>query len=143
VKVLLDEHIPHNLRSFFALHETFSVACLGWGGLKNGKLLDAAARAGFDVLITGDKTLEYEQHFPHRRTALVVLSAVNRPVIEPHLSKIVVSVDGAEPGTLTRVDRNFSGRLRTSGADDRVILTLSRTTALMSWIFHRSRVGIP
>ena len=62
---------------------------MGWGGVKNGKLLEAAERAGFDVLITGDKTLEYEQNLSHRRIALVALSAVNWPIIEPHLAKIV------------------------------------------------------
>jgi hypothetical protein len=89
VKVLLDENVPHDLRPFLAHHETFTVVHMGWGGVKNGKLLEAAERAGFDVLITGDKTLEYEQNLSHRRIALVALSAVNWPIIEPHLAKIV------------------------------------------------------
>jgi hypothetical protein len=59
------------LRPFLPHHETFTVAYVGWGGLKNGKLLDAAERADFDVPITGDKTLEYEQNLAHRRIALV------------------------------------------------------------------------
>jgi len=112
VKVILDENIPHDLRPFLAHHETFTVAYMGWGGLKNGKLLDAAERAGFDVLITGDKTLEFEQNLAHRGIALVALSAVNWPVIEPHLAKVIAAVDSARPGTLSRVDCGAFSRRR-------------------------------
>jgi hypothetical protein len=77
---------------------------MGWGGLKNGKLLDATERAGFDVLITGDKTLEYEPSLAQRGIALVALSAMNWPIIQPHVAKVIDAVDGAKPGTLTRVD---------------------------------------
>jgi hypothetical protein len=104
VKVLLDENIPHDVRPFLAHHETFTVAYMGWGGLKNGKLLDTAETAGFGVLITGDKTLEYEQNLARRSIALVALSAVNWPLIEPNVAQIVEAVDEAKPGTLTRVD---------------------------------------
>jgi hypothetical protein len=104
VKVLLDENVAHDLRPFLAHHETFTVAYMGWGGVKNGRLLDAAERAGFDVLITGDKTLEYEQNLSDRSIALLALSAVNWPVLEPNIAKIVDAVDGARPGTLTRIE---------------------------------------
>jgi hypothetical protein len=104
LKILLDENLPHDLRPFLAHHEAFTVVHMGWGGVKNGKLLEAADRAEFDVLITGDKTLEYEQNLSHRRIALVALSAVNWPIIEPHVAKIVDAVDNAGPGALTRVD---------------------------------------
>jgi hypothetical protein len=112
VKVLLDENVPHDLRPFLAHHETFTVVHLGWGGVKNGKLLEAAERAEFDVLITGDKTLEYEQNLSHRGIALVALSAVNWPIIEPHLAKIVDAVDNAKSGTLTRVNCGMFRRRR-------------------------------
>jgi hypothetical protein len=103
-KVLLDENVAHDLRPFLAHHEASTVVHMGWGGVKNGKLLETAERAGFDVLITGDKTLEYEQNLSHRRIALVALSAVNWPIIEPHVGQIIDAVDNAMPGTLTRVD---------------------------------------
>jgi putative NIF3 family GTP cyclohydrolase 1 type 2 len=49
---------------------------MGYAGLKNGKLLEMAEAAGFDILITGDKTLQYEQNMQGRKIALVSLSAV-------------------------------------------------------------------
>jgi hypothetical protein len=113
VKVLLDENVPHDLRPFLSSHETFTTAYLGWAGLKNGNLLDAAEREGFEVLVTGDRTLQYEQNLAGRKIALVSLSAVNWPVIAPHTAKIAAAIDAAVAGSVTRVDCGaFSRRPR-------------------------------
>jgi putative NIF3 family GTP cyclohydrolase 1 type 2 len=48
---------------------------MSWGGLKNGLLLNAAEDAGFDVLVTGDLSLQYQQNLTDRRIAVVSLSA--------------------------------------------------------------------
>jgi predicted nuclease of predicted toxin-antitoxin system len=104
LKILLDENIPHDLRPFLRHHETFTASYMGYAGLKNGKLLDAAEADDFDVLITGDKTLHYEQNMQGRDIALISLSAVGWSVIEPHVSKIVAAVDRAMPGSFTRVE---------------------------------------
>ena len=112
MKVLLDENIPHDLRTLLAHHDTFTVAYMGWGGLIIGRLLDSAEGAGFVVLITGDKTLEYEQNLAHRGIALVALSAVNWPVIEPHVGKVIYAVDSAQPGTIIHVECGAFNRRR-------------------------------
>jgi hypothetical protein len=65
--------------------------------------LKAAAEAGFDVLVTGDKTLQHEQNLGGRSIAIVLLSANSWRVIEPHASLIVAAIDGATPGSFTRV----------------------------------------
>lgn len=104
MKILLDENIPHDLRPFLRHHETFTAAYLGWAGLKNGELLDAAEKALFDVLVTGDLSLQYQQNMSRRRVAIVSLSAVSWPVIEPHAGKIVKAVDEATPGSFVRVE---------------------------------------
>jgi hypothetical protein len=76
----------------------------GFAGYKNGALLDAAETGGFDVLVTGDGTLHYEQNIQRRKMALVSLSAISWPVIERHVEKIVAAIDAAGPGSFTRVD---------------------------------------
>jgi hypothetical protein len=103
VKVLLDENLPHSLREHYLQCETFTAAYMGWAGLKNGELLDVAEDGAF-VLITGDRTLQYEQNLSGRKIALVSLSAVSWPVIESHVAKIANAVASAEPGSFTRVD---------------------------------------
>jgi predicted nuclease of predicted toxin-antitoxin system len=104
VKLLLDENVPHKLRAHLARHETITVAYMGWGGLKNGELLKAAERAGFDVFVTGDRSLEYEQNVTGLKVAVVSLSAHNWPIIKNHLAKIVAAIDGAQAGSFSRVD---------------------------------------
>ena len=77
---------------------------MGWAGLKNGELLDVAEARAFDVLITGDRTLHFEQNLSGRKIALVSLSAVSWPIIQPHVVKIADAVAMANPGSFTRVD---------------------------------------
>jgi hypothetical protein len=112
LRVLLDENIPHDLRPFLRHHETFTAAYMGWAGLTNGRLLDAAEKEGFEVLVTGDLSLKYQQNMIARRIALVSLSAIGWPVIAPHVGKIIDAVDGAVPGSFVRVDAGSFSRLR-------------------------------
>jgi hypothetical protein len=74
LKVLLDENIPHDLRPFLRHHETFTAAYRGWAGLKNGELLDAAEKAGFDVLVTGDLSLIPAEHGAAQARGRVIIS---------------------------------------------------------------------
>jgi len=92
------------LREHILEYETFTAAYMGWAGLKNGELLDVAEAGAFDVLVTGDRTLHYEQNLSVRKIALVSLSAVSWPVIEPHVAKIADAVASSKPGSFTRVD---------------------------------------
>jgi hypothetical protein len=62
MRVLLDECVPRALRNDISGHEVRTVAEAGWAGVKNGELLRLAATA-FDVLITVDRSLEYQQSF--------------------------------------------------------------------------------
>lgn len=104
MRVLLDENMPHTLRRFLRQHDAFTAAYMGWSGLKNGRLLDAAEEAGFDVLLTRDQTLQYEQNLSGRKIAVVSLSAVSRPIVIPHAAKIAAAIDKATPGSFVRVD---------------------------------------
>jgi hypothetical protein len=112
LRVLLDENLAHSLRNHLGEHDAYTAAYAGFAGLKNGKLLDAAEEGGFDVLITGDKTLHHEQNMPGRRIALVCLSAISWPVIQPYLAMIVAAVDAASPGSFTKVECGAFNRRR-------------------------------
>jgi hypothetical protein len=104
MKVLLDENLPHKLRAHLVQHETATVAYLGWGGLKNGELLQAAEDAGFEVFVTGDRALAHQQNLGARKLAIVSLSANNWPIIKNHVARIASAVDGARPGSFVRVE---------------------------------------
>lgn len=114
MKVLLDENLPHSLRESLQQHETVTAAYAGFAGLKNGHLLRAAEAAGFEVLVTGDKTLHHEQNLAMRQIAVVLLSTVNWPLLQPHLAKIATAVDEASSNSFTRVDCGNFVRSRTT-----------------------------
>jgi putative NIF3 family GTP cyclohydrolase 1 type 2 len=103
-KILLDENLPVQLRGYISKHETSTVAYLGWSGFKNGELLDAAEKAGFDVFITGDLSLEYQQNLSARKLAIISLLAHNWRIIKDHVLRIAEAVDAAMPGEFVRVE---------------------------------------
>jgi hypothetical protein len=104
MRVLLDENLPHKLRGHLSRHETVTASYAGLVGHKNGALLKAAEDAGFDVLVTGDTTLRYEQNLTSRKLAIVCLSANSWRIIQRHTDKIAAAVDAAVPGSFTTVD---------------------------------------
>jgi putative NIF3 family GTP cyclohydrolase 1 type 2 len=112
VKVLLDENLDHALRSLLAPHEVVTVAFMGWAGLKNGELLQAAEEQGIQVLLTGDTTLHLEQNLTVRRLAVVALSAIQMPIIREHVARIVAAIDAAAPGSFQMVDCGTFDRRR-------------------------------
>jgi predicted nuclease of predicted toxin-antitoxin system len=99
LRVLLDEDLPHQLRLLLVGHHVFTVRHLGWNGLKNGELLSTADAAGYDVFVTGDKNLSYQQNIEARRIAVVVLSAQKIDQIKPYITKIVEAIDEAKEGS--------------------------------------------
>ena len=103
MKVLLDENIPHLLRSYVGKHDVFTVRYKGWAGLKNGELLKPAEEDGFEAFITGDQSLAYEQNLTRRRIAIVVLSSIDWHILIDNLPPIVAALDNAEPGSFQQV----------------------------------------
>lgn len=75
----------------------------GWDPLSNGDLLTAAEKAGFDVLLTADKNMRYQQNLEGRSIALVVLSTPQWPVVKLHPEKIVAAVNAATAGSYIEV----------------------------------------
>jgi hypothetical protein len=104
VKVLLDEVVAHKLRLALLPHDASTTVYVGWGGLKNGALLTVAEEAGFEVLVTCDKNMSYQQDMKGRKIGVVVLSAQEWPIISQHLAKIREAVDAAVPGSVQFVD---------------------------------------
>ena len=113
MKVLLDENLDHRLRKHLGSHQVFTTSYMGWDGFKNGKLLQAAEDEDFDVLITGDQTLSYEQNLTGRRLAIVALSSVEWRIIRNYLPEILAAVDIAVPGSFQSVARGTFSRRKT------------------------------
>jgi hypothetical protein len=104
VRVLLDESVPRQLSSRLEGHRVITVPRAGWAGLGNGELLRRAS-GQFDVLVTGDQNLEYQQNLHGLQLAIIVVVAPNNRV-ETFLAlsnRILEAIASAKPGTVTRV----------------------------------------
>jgi predicted nuclease of predicted toxin-antitoxin system len=73
VRVLLDEQLPRHLARELHGHEVSTVQQKGWAGLKNGELLQCAADAGFEVFVTADRNLEFQQNLSQTRLRVILL----------------------------------------------------------------------
>jgi hypothetical protein len=72
--------------------------------LSNGELLRAAEESAFEILLTTDKNIRYQQNLADRTIAIVVLSNSRWPVIRMHTDRIVAAINAARPGTCTEVE---------------------------------------
>ena len=75
----------------------------GWDELSNGELLTAAEAAGFEVLVTTDKNIRYQQNLTGRKIAIVVLGKGRWRLIRPMLAQVALAVNAATPGSYTEV----------------------------------------
>ncbi|MGH7454369.1 MAG: DUF5615 family PIN-like protein [bacterium] len=75
MKVLLDECLPRPLRFDFIGHAVDHVTEMGWSGAKNGELLESAVGAGFEILATTDRNLQYQPNLRNFKIGIIVLVA--------------------------------------------------------------------
>jgi len=104
MRVLLDECVPRALRRELHGHDVKTVAEAGWAGVKNGDLLQLAA-SQFEVLLTIDRNLEYQQNFSGLAVAVIVVHAASNDiaVLRPLMPAVLAAIPGAMPGTVTHI----------------------------------------
>jgi hypothetical protein len=93
VLVLFDHGTPKGLARALSEHAVNTVQSRGWGRLSNGELLNAAEQAGFEVLLTTDRRIRYQQNLNVRRIALVVLTGSTKwTLVRHHAERIAAAV---------------------------------------------------
>ena len=98
MRILFDKNVPVGARRFLPWHEGHTVVEMGWPDqLENGELLKAAEQSGFEVMVTSDQNIRYQQNLTGRKLALVVLGSNIWPVVRKHGAAITASVDAATP----------------------------------------------
>jgi predicted nuclease of predicted toxin-antitoxin system len=105
MRILIDECLPRKLKRHLSPHSSLTVAEAGFAGKKNGILMGLAEAAGFDILLTMDKGIEYGQNMTDRRIAVVILQAkANRmPYLLPLIPSCVERIASIEPGQVARI----------------------------------------
>jgi hypothetical protein len=101
--ILFDHVTPKGIARALVGHTVTKAKDRGWDTFSNGDLLAAAEAAGFDVFVTADKNMRYQQNLAGRRIALVVLSTPQWPAVKLQLEKIATAVTAATPGSYTEV----------------------------------------
>ena len=105
MRILFDKNVPVGVRRFLPGHEVHTVAEMPWPEkLKNGELLNLAEQAGFEVLLTADQNIRFQQNLTGRELALVVLGSNYWPIVRQHEAEIAAAVDAATPGSYSFID---------------------------------------
>jgi hypothetical protein len=107
LKLLLDENLPHQIRLELPAHEVFTAAYMKWDGVENGELLQLAAEAGFDAVITNDRGLEYEQNLPALPIAVIVIVAKANTIeaIRPLYDELLETLKRLQPRQFVKLLR--------------------------------------
>jgi len=82
MKILLDECVTKKLKAHLKEFEVYTVTEMKWGGVKNGKLLTLCVENNFDILLTIDKNLVYQQNLSKYKVSIVVLNTVTSKIEE-------------------------------------------------------------
>jgi predicted nuclease of predicted toxin-antitoxin system len=102
MRILFDQGTPVPLREHLTSHAVTTAFELGWSNLKNGDLL-AAAETSFDLLITTDQQLRYQQNLTGRKLAILVLLTTSWPRIRTRIPQIQEAVERIKPGEYQEV----------------------------------------
>ena len=102
MRILFDQGTPAPLRYSLSGHVVATASEMGWGKLSNGDLLRVAEGA-FDLLITTDQNLSYQQNLSSRQLAIIVLLTTSWPRIQRRVSAVVAAVDAIKPGDFCEI----------------------------------------
>lgn len=104
MNLLLDECLDWRLRRDLPGHEVKTVQEMGWAGIKNGRLL-ALAQGSFQVFITGDRNLSFQQNLPRFSLAVVILRAesIRLAHTRPLMPKLLAMLPSLKPGQIVSI----------------------------------------
>lgn len=103
LRVLLDQNVPIGVRRVLDHHDVSTAHHLDWHELRNGDLIAAAEAALFDVMVTCDRGIKYQQNLANRRLAIAVPSTNDWSWVRSSLRQIMTAIDGARAGSFVDV----------------------------------------
>ena len=98
MKILIDESLPRFLKQALSAHEVFTVQDMGWAGIKNGELL-AKSASSFDVFLTADKSLRYQQNLSQFQLSIVVFPSNRLSIVKnlmPRVNEMLKQITSGE-----------------------------------------------
>lgn len=110
MRILFDNGNLRGLARFLIGHTVDEARLHGWEELANGALIEAAEQAGFDLLLTTDKNIRYQQNLADRRIALIILANSQWPMVKLVAIEVAKAVNAAHPGSYIEVEVPFKTR---------------------------------
>jgi hypothetical protein len=102
--ILFDHSTPAPLRYSLRSHTVVEAVERGWERLANGDLLRVAEASGFEILVTADKNIRYQQNLAGRKIGIVVVGNPQWPILRHYVDRVLAAVDAALPGSYTEVE---------------------------------------
>jgi uncharacterized protein DUF5615 len=105
MKILVDECVPRKFKNSLSEHDCRTAPDAGLAGKENGELLTFAESKGFEVFLTIDKGVEYQQNLSGRRIAIVIILAKSNRLadLSPHAPACLAALRSVKPGQLVKV----------------------------------------
>ena len=103
MRILFDQGTPAPLRHLLSGHQVETAYDRGWSSLENGELITAAEQAGFELFVTTDRNLKYQQNLVSRKLSIVVLLSTSWPRIQLSLPAIVSALNAVVAGSVTEI----------------------------------------
>ena len=104
MKILFDNCTPNPIARSLSGHEVTFARHIGWHELKNGELIQRAEDAGFELILSTDRNIKYQQNLAGRKIAILVFGQQNWNLLRPHIQFVVDAVNAAIPGGYAEVD---------------------------------------
>ena len=104
MRILFDHGAPSRIAAALDGHAVTEAIDRGWDQISNGDLLKLAEEAGFELLLTTDKNIRYQQNLTTRKISLVVLGNSTWRNVRPYLDRVVAAVNAATPGSFSEVE---------------------------------------
>jgi hypothetical protein len=103
MRILFDQGVPRGLAASLRSHDVTEARRLKWERVSNGELLKLAEDAGFNLLLTTDKNVRYQQNLAGRKISVVVLGQSPWWLVRQHLGAIAAALNAAVPGSNAEV----------------------------------------
>ena len=107
MKILFDNGTPKPIARCLAGHEITYARRIGWHEMENGELIQKAEEGGYEVLLSTDKNIRYQQNLSGRKIALVILGHSQWPAVRLHLDRIAAAVNACTPGSYAELEIPF------------------------------------
>jgi len=104
MKILFDNCTPNPIARSLSGHEVTFARHIGWHELKNGELIQRAEDAGFELILSTERNIRYQQNLAGRKIAILVFGQQNWNLLRPHIQFVVDAVNAAIPGGYAEVD---------------------------------------